>query len=393
MKVYRYTIIIILSLLITCSTFYYIFADSIKDKINQNNNKINKEQSKIDDLDNQIKNSTTRIAQLTQQSEQLVEQYNKENINLQNINDSINNTKRDINNLVDSNRVYQNNINALIRKTSQTSINPYYVTLFYAVIHGKIFHTDFSKYLHNNATHNNTLIAVGMHNITKSKNLESQLLKNQTKQKNSLKKINDMSNKLKSDTDNQNKQIADINKQKDDALKEVASLHHVSLALAEEQEYKKIYNVPNIPPKSTNHSTTSSKDQKDNSNPIVSTGKHNIDAVINFAKSKIGLPYVFGSSGPSTYDCSGLTMEAWLAGGVHLPRIASDQYKSTQHINLDDLQPGDLVFWSSSGNPNSIYHVALYVGNNSIIEAPRTGEYVKQASLYIMGTPSFYGRV
>ncbi|WP_370099354.1 C40 family peptidase [Streptacidiphilus sp. MAP12-20] len=114
--------------------------------------------------------------------------------------------------------------------------------------------------------------------------------------------------------------------------------------------------------------------------------------VLTFARAQLGLPYVWGGAGPDTYDCSGLTMRAWQRAGVSLPHFAADQYAESQPLTYRQLQPGDLVFWSHDGRPSGIYHVALYTGSDTIIEAPRTGDVVKTASLWIMGTPDYYAR-
>ncbi|MBC3842911.1 C40 family peptidase [Streptacidiphilus sp. 4-A2] len=104
------------------------------------------------------------------------------------------------------------------------------------------------------------------------------------------------------------------------------------------------------------------------------------------------MPYVWGGAGPETFDCSGLTMRAWERAGVELPHFAADQYARSRPLDYSQLRPGDLVFWSHDGTPQDIYHVALYLGDDRIIEAPRTGAVVKVASLWIMGVPSYYGR-
>ncbi|MFI9269556.1 C40 family peptidase [Kitasatospora sp. NPDC052896] len=115
-------------------------------------------------------------------------------------------------------------------------------------------------------------------------------------------------------------------------------------------------------------------------------------AAIAFARSKLGLPYVWGGEGPRGYDCSGLTMLAWAQGGKHLTHFAADQYAESTPVAYRDLRPGDLVFWSHTGKAADIHHVAVYVGDDQIIEAPHTGAVIKQASLWIMGPPDFYAR-
>jgi cell wall-associated NlpC family hydrolase len=112
-------------------------------------------------------------------------------------------------------------------------------------------------------------------------------------------------------------------------------------------------------------------------------------AAIEFARAQLGEPYVWGAAGPDAWDCSGLTMMAWRQGGVSLPHYSAAQYSQTKHITAAQLEPGDLVFWGTS--PNTIHHVALYIGNGQIIQAPRTGDVVKVSSAFT-GGPTFFGR-
>ncbi|MDH6135401.1 cell wall-associated NlpC family hydrolase [Kitasatospora sp. MAA4] len=115
-------------------------------------------------------------------------------------------------------------------------------------------------------------------------------------------------------------------------------------------------------------------------------------AAIDFARSKIGLPYIWGGEGPDGYDCSGLTMLAWQQGGKHLTHFAADQYAESTPVDYPRLRPGDLIFWTHTGRAADIYHVAIYLGDDQMIEAPRPGMAIKQASLWIMGRPDFYAR-
>ncbi|SHM33817.1 C40 family peptidase [Streptomyces yunnanensis] len=104
-----------------------------------------------------------------------------------------------------------------------------------------------------------------------------------------------------------------------------------------------------------------------------------------FARSQIGKPYVWGATGPSSYDCSGLTQAAWRAAGVDLPRTTWDQVKVGTRVSSSDLQPGDLVFFF-----NDISHVGMYIGGGEMIHAPHPGASVRVESIY--GMP-IYGSV
>ncbi|MGI9155184.1 MAG: C40 family peptidase, partial [Marmoricola sp.] len=116
------------------------------------------------------------------------------------------------------------------------------------------------------------------------------------------------------------------------------------------------------------------------------------EAAIAYAKAQVGEPYQWGAAGPSSWDCSGLTMMAWAAAGRSLPHYTVAQYAATTHISAGQLRPGDLVFWGTTGSPGSIHHVAMYLGNGMILHAPRTGQDVQVVSMYYWIPPNFFGR-
>jgi cell wall-associated NlpC family hydrolase len=103
-------------------------------------------------------------------------------------------------------------------------------------------------------------------------------------------------------------------------------------------------------------------------------------AAIAYARAQVGKPYIYAGTGPDGYDCSGLTMMAWAQGGVSMSHGSQSQYLSFPHVPISDLQPGDLVFFGSSGPSN--HHVGLYIGGGTMIEAPHTGAYVRYSSIY-----------
>ena len=114
---------------------------------------------------------------------------------------------------------------------------------------------------------------------------------------------------------------------------------------------------------------------------------HGAGAAVQAAMAQLGKPYQWGGSGPESFDCSGLTMWAWRAGGVGLSHSAAAQYSETAHVSLADIQPGDLVFY---GSP--ISHVGIYVGGGQMINAPHTGDVVRYASIDHGGMPVGIGR-
>ncbi|MFE7518002.1 C40 family peptidase [Streptomyces halstedii] len=109
------------------------------------------------------------------------------------------------------------------------------------------------------------------------------------------------------------------------------------------------------------------------------------EKVLAFARAQIGKPYVWGATGPSSYDCSGLTQAAWKEAGVTLPRTTWDQVKVGTRVATADLQPGDLVFFY-----DDISHVGIYKGDGMMIHAPKPGANVREESIYYM---PIYGSV
>ncbi|MDP9072972.1 MAG: C40 family peptidase, partial [Actinomycetota bacterium] len=100
-------------------------------------------------------------------------------------------------------------------------------------------------------------------------------------------------------------------------------------------------------------------------------------AAVAAAKTRLGMPYVWGAAGPDSFDCSGLIQWAWAHAGVSLPHFSGAMYASTTHIPMSALQPGDLVFPSDPGS-----HVAMYIGGGQVIESPHTGDVVHIVPMY-----------
>jgi cell wall-associated NlpC family hydrolase len=112
------------------------------------------------------------------------------------------------------------------------------------------------------------------------------------------------------------------------------------------------------------------------------------DIAANWALSQIGKPYQWGAAGPDSYDCSGLTMEAWAQAGVTLLHYTGYQWEEGPHVSLDDLEPGDLLFYATdNSDPATIHHVGIYIGNGEMVDAPYTGAFVRIDSIYQPGIP------
>lgn len=101
------------------------------------------------------------------------------------------------------------------------------------------------------------------------------------------------------------------------------------------------------------------------------------EAAVAEAKRQLGKPYEYGSPGPDSFDCSGLTSWAWRAGGRSLPHSSAVQYGATARVPVSQVAPGDLLFY---GSP--IHHVGIYAGGGLMVEASETGTPVRMASIY-----------
>ncbi|HUZ43524.1 MAG TPA: NlpC/P60 family protein [Acidimicrobiales bacterium] len=113
----------------------------------------------------------------------------------------------------------------------------------------------------------------------------------------------------------------------------------------------------------------------------------NAQEAINYAQAQLGKPYEYGAAGPNSFDCSGLTMDAWGAAGVGLPHSAAGQWDDTVRVSYAQLEPGDLVFFYQP-----VDHVGIYVGNGTMIDAPHTGANVEYDSIWWSSLDGF-GRV
>ena len=104
------------------------------------------------------------------------------------------------------------------------------------------------------------------------------------------------------------------------------------------------------------------------------------DRAVAFAYAQVGCPYVYGGTGPCQlgFDCSGLAQASWAAAGVAIPRDSYEQWAGLPHVSLSAIEPGDLLIYNGEG------HVAIYVGNGYIIDAPQTGMDVERIP---MSTP------
>jgi hypothetical protein len=118
--------------------------------------------------------------------------------------------------------------------------------------------------------------------------------------------------------------------------------------------------------------------------PQLTEGSAALAAVVILARAQIGRPYVWGGASPaSSFDCSGLVQWAFGQLGARLPRTAQQQYDATRHVSRNELKVGDLVFFERTYPSNErITHVGIYVGNGRMINAPTTGDVIREMDVF-----------
>ncbi|WP_345577388.1 C40 family peptidase [Streptomyces prasinosporus] len=107
------------------------------------------------------------------------------------------------------------------------------------------------------------------------------------------------------------------------------------------------------------------------------------EKAVAYATAQIGKPYQWGAEGPEAYDCSGLTSQAWASAGRGIPRTSQAQWRQLERVDVEDMRPGDLVIYFGDAS-----HVGMYVGDGSVVHAPRPGRAVTIAgagSMPILG--------
>ncbi|MFH8881339.1 C40 family peptidase [Streptomyces californicus] len=101
-------------------------------------------------------------------------------------------------------------------------------------------------------------------------------------------------------------------------------------------------------------------------------------SIVAFAKAQVGDAYVSGGTGPNAWDCSGLVQAAYRTANIDLPRVSQAQSTAGTQVSLDNLQPGDILYWGGAG---SAYHVAIYVGGGQFVGAQNSGTGTVQRSM------------
>ena len=129
---------------------------------------------------------------------------------------------------------------------------------------------------------------------------------------------------------------------------------------------------------STSYATTTPAQSVQQASAPAVSGSGKGASIVSTAYKYLGVRYVWGGTSPSGFDCSGLVQYVCRANGISVPRVAASQRSAGRYVSRENLQPGDLVFFSNGGG---ISHVGIYIGGGNMIHAPHTGDVVKVASI------------
>ncbi|MFG2813814.1 NlpC/P60 family protein [Streptomyces sp. NPDC048410] len=160
-------------------------------------------------------------------------------------------------------------------------------------------------------------------------------------------------------------------KQRDDVTKRLADVERLLASLTPEQQTE-LSRLEQDGVTEAQRRLIASGTLGDDDRPASAEG----GKAVRFALDQIGKPYLWGATGPASFDCSGLTSRAWARAGTPIPRTSQEQWARLPHVPLNSLRPGDLVIYFPEAT-----HVALYLGGGKVVQAPRTGEKIKISPL------------
>jgi cell wall-associated NlpC family hydrolase len=210
-------------------------------------------------------------------------------------------------------------------------------------------------------------------------------------------------------------QVAEVAAERETLVAELARLRQTSIEIerarqvqieAEQQalidaaaQAQRAASVVNQAPPPSQSSTSAPVDLPDDSDRYqLGTGSQRGtaeqgQAAVAWALAQVGKPYVWGATGPDSFDCSGLVMRSWEAAGLVINRTSRDQYRQVQKITYESMRPGDLIFWGTDPlSSESVHHVAMYVGEGQMVEASRPGIPVRLTPIRWPSTMPYAGR-
>ncbi|WP_180365218.1 C40 family peptidase, partial [Staphylococcus caeli] len=152
-----------------------------------------------------------------------------------------------------------------------------------------------------------------------------------------------------------------------------------------ERTVQEVMNGPTKPDPDVKPNPSPDTTHSQDTAPVINTLDQNQQELVKYAKEQLGTPYKWGGSQMSNanqadgaLDCSGLTQGLYKKIGFDLPRVTTEQVNAGKEVSKSEIQPGDLVFYNGTG------HVAIYIGNDTVIHAPEENDVVKESPLNMM---------
>lgn len=331
------------------------------------------EPSKKGQKQNEAKQIKSQIGQIDHELDQAVERYNQSNIELENIRAESRVTSQKIEKASQDLENQKSILGARVRNIYKHGDVPFIETVFTTKTFEQFLCT--IDRLQDIATQDAKILRDIEQLKQEIEEKKAQLVEQEKNQQVACKELASQKSEISQKLDERRNALVGVED-------EIAALEREEQAEAErlraqvEREQKNVQTVKKAP------------------QPQVSRGSDRLPApksgVVGVAMQQLGKPYQWAAAGPSSFDCSGLVMYCYAQVGVSLPHSAAAQYGSGAHVSRDQLQPGDLVFFSHGGG--GIAHVGMYVGGDSYIHAPRTGDVVKISSLSARG-PGYVGGV
>lgn len=381
---------------IVCTMSSQVLADPLQDNLNSAKDKYNQNQSNLSDAQKKESQLEGNIEILDNQIEKNMEELDNLKIKIGAVQASIGDTEKSIDSSDAEIKKEKAVYNAIMKSMYINGVNGYIEVLFdsknlsdflsRAEIVERVTQADDKVIAHLNQQENElqdkkNMIAkdkeslVAMQNDSNVKLLN--LSQKEAQEKPMVAQAQNAVSLLTNETASQKAEIDAINKQIRDAkAAQVAQVAQQTVQVKQQTSLNKgqaIHTQTPAPVPVQTQTSPPTKTSAQTPTPVQSTGDN--QDLISYAESFEGVPYVYGGSTPSGFDCSGFTSYVFRHFGVDLPRTSEEQWGFGTSVSESNLEPGDLVFFEmASDGPG---HVGIYIGNGLMIHAPHTGAYVE----------------
>ncbi len=350
------------TILISSSSYTVVFADTLQQKLEKQNKELKLSQSKLAESEKIVEKLNSKIEEFDYDIENTLYEIDELNNQTEVIEEKIKQTKKEIEQIKlemkDEKDLYNKRMSAMYISGKFSFIE---VLLGSRSLSDLFTRIQTIKKL---TEIDNKLMTSLKEKQGELENSNIEMDKETEKLTNTIKILNEKMSKLQKDKEEQKKYI-------DAAKKEVTAYANVVQA-----DKKQIEKTKRLILEAKAKEVRAKKD----SNPISrGNSKVSSNAIIAYASNFLGRPYKWGGNGPNSFDCSGFTKYVFAHFGIKIPRVSRDQARAGKYVPKSQLQAGDLVFFAKPGKP--VHHVGIYVGNNSMIHAPQTGDVVKISSL------------